>query len=149
MASFIPNLGGPGWIKDIVDITLSLDDSPILVKDNGSTFTIPVEAYTGQAPLFNSNSTIRGKVTVTAPPDAKIYTREINIRLSEYVTFVDPYVTNELQDASTERNISDAERYIEGSEEFPFEVSQIHCASVRLGETFSTSVFPLTLLTVD
>ena len=122
MTSFIPNLGGPGWIKDILDLELTLDNSPPFVRDQGSIFTIPSESYSGHAPLYDSKSTIKGKVIITSPPDCTIFTQQIGIRLNESVTFVDPYITNELQDATTDKKLSESERYIDGRLEFPFEI---------------------------
>lgn len=118
----LPNLGGPGWIKDILDVSIELDGNQQLVRDNGAQYTVPNESHNGRAALFSTKSVIKGTVILTAPPDCSIFTQQVNIKLNEYVTFLDPYVTNELQDASTSTNISNEECYIVGKKSFPFEI---------------------------
>jgi|TARA_B110000971_G_C19832534_1_gene418710 hypothetical protein len=122
MSNFLPNLGGPGWIADVLTIKVEFDEEPVLVRDIGKKFSEPKDSFTGTAPLFSTKSVIRGKVLVSAPPNASVKTLQINIRLNEYVTFLDPYVTNELQDASTPENISKEDLFIEGTVSLPFEI---------------------------
>jgi hypothetical protein len=53
-------------------------------------------AYKERVKVFESNETIRGVLRAIAPEPHKIWHNGIKVVLEEYITYLDPFVSNEI-----------------------------------------------------
>eukprot|EP01041_Mallomonas_annulata_P007535 gene7535-15435_t len=109
--------GGPGWFADILHVSLVMDGPKI--EEDWERHVIPWHPYKGHVAMYGTNSTLTGKVIVTAPDHKKIWHNGLKVQIEEYCHFADPFASTDFQ--SLEAMIA-SPGYIEGKMEFSFEV---------------------------
>ncbi len=105
------NLGGPGWIKDVFSIEISVDSDRVM-KCHSLLFQ-------DTCPLVSSNEVLKGTVKVTAPPNCEVWQNKITMAIESTVSFFETLAT--ISTDVGEFTLKEA-GYIKDTTELPFEI---------------------------
>mmetsp|Transcript_21396 Transcript_21396/g.44544 ORF Transcript_21396/g.44544 Transcript_21396/m.44544 type:complete len:459 (+) Transcript_21396:16-1392(+) len=125
--SWMLNLGGPGWITDVFDVSVEFDND-VLVRDKGQKYTVPFNSCRQAIPMYSVGDVVSGTVRVVSPKGHEVTANMIKIKAEEYVCLLDPYVTNDM--VRVEEIVCSTPVMIGGEHTFRFELDLSNCIAV-------------------
>lgn len=111
------NLGGPGWIRDVLKVEIRVDDSVPVVKDESPYAGVAGEIQDGLVPCLSSAGRLDGIVTIAAPEGHRVWYESIDITIEQVAATLDPFVSTVL---STHTESVRGGGYVENSIYTPF-----------------------------
>ena len=115
------NVGGPGWIRDIIDVKVEFDNKQS-VRDRGAKFTVPFHSHKGCGQLCTPESVLTGSVTLLPPAGHVVFAGGVKVRVEEYTCLLDPFVTNDLAKVEMKPVVSSSLGIVvEGSKGYSFD----------------------------